>query len=243
MNMKKILSNYMMDMGLVPGKEKVDRILSFLKLIYDENRNINLVGTKDREQIFIRHFLDCISIYKYFYKHNIDKSDYLRIIDVGSGAGLPGILIALLNKNFDVTLLDSKKKYINFLVSIKSYLSLDNARIVEARAEDFSHSIYRESFDIVVSRAVSRMNYLCELMIPLCKIGGKIVMYKSKKAITELDESRKAISLLGADFDRIYEVDVPHLNEFRALVILNKSYKTPYIYPRKYAKIKKMPLM
>lgn len=230
-------------MGLKPGGGTITSIIKFLDIIYEKNLEINLVSAKSKEDIFIRHFLDCISIFSYFKESEFFDKKELKLIDVGSGPGLPGILIGVLKENFDVTLIDSRKKYIEFLNNVIKALSLRNLKIIYGRAEDIAHQYaYRERFDIVTARAVARIELLSELTIPLARTGGRIVLYKSRKAAEELDKSRKAISILGAEVESLHEVTVPLLNEYRVLIILNKTEETRYNYPRKYAKIKKIKL-
>jgi 16S rRNA (guanine527-N7)-methyltransferase len=243
MNLEFILKEYCSALGLKPGGETITSIIKFLDLIYEKNLEINLVSAKSKEDIFIRHFLDCISIFSYFKEKEFFKKKELKLIDVGSGPGLPGILIGALKENFDVTLIDSRKKYIEFLNNVLKILSLGNVKIIYGRAEEIAHQdSYREKFDIVTARAVARVDLLSELTIPLTRIGGRVVMYKSRKATEELDESRKAISVLGAEVESMHEVTVPLLNEYRVLIILNKTEETRYNYPRKYARIKKIQL-
>ena len=244
MNIYKILSEYLTDIGLTPEKESVDKIIQFLEIIYRENHNLNLVGTKEKEQIFTRHFLDCLSVYYYFGDISKQNNNQFRIIDVGTGAGLPGILIGIINKEAELILLDSRTKITGFLGDVVKELAIDNIKVVCGRAERLSHlKSYREKFDVVIARAVARVNVLCELMVPLCRTGGKVIMYKSRKLKEELPEAEKAISVLGAEVEGVLEIDVPYLNEYRALLVLNKSGQTEYKYPRKYARIIKMPIV
>lgn len=244
MNIKKALSEYMVSLGLRLEGPAADKILRFLDIVYIENNRFNLVGTTEKEKIFTRHFLDCLSIYNYLIGICKQNSNRLRIIDVGTGAGLPGILIGIINKEAVLTLLDSRAKITRFLGRVVDELAIDNVSVVCGRAEILSHqNSYREMFDIVVARAVSRINILCELMVPFCKIGGKAIMYKSRKLEDELPEAERAITVMGAEVEGIFEIDVPYLEEYRALLVLNKSRQTEYKYPRKYARIIKMPIV
>jgi len=230
----------MLSLGLRP-EQSLDKIVRFLDIIHTRNNKFNLVGTAGKEQIFIRHFLDCLSIYNYIPGTGSMKNNRLKIIDVGSGAGLPGVLIGIINKESEITLLDSRRKTTNFLDHIVDELSLENIRVICGRAEQLSHiGDYREVFDIVIARAVARVNILCELLLPFCKIGGKAVMYKSRKIREELKEAERVITIMGAEVEEVCEVKIPYLNEYRALLVLNKSRQTEYKYPRKYARIIKM---
>ena len=242
MNIDKKLSEYLGRLGLNLDKESLDRITKFLDIVHTGNNSLNLVGTMKKDQIFIRHFLDCLSIYDYLEGPGKLKNAPLKIIDIGSGAGLPGILIGIINRESEITLLDSRRKITEFLNFAVDKLSLFNIKVVCGRAEQISHiSGNREAFDLAVARAVARVSVLCELMVPFIKIGGKAIMFKSRKLQEELEDAENRINALGAEVEWIREVIVPGLDEYRTLLILNKSRKTEYKYPRKYAKIIKMP--
>ena len=244
MNINKTLSEYIYSLGLKTPLEALDKIIVFLDMVCRKNNVLNLVGTVEKEKIFVRHFLDCLSIYSYLSRISRGKNSLLRIIDIGSGAGLPGILISIINQDAEIILLDSRRKIARFLGQIIDDLAIDNAKVICERAEKLSHlSTFREGFDIVTARAVARVNILCELMLPFCKIGGKAVMYKSKKLKEELAEAGAAITIMGSELEEVLEVQVPYLNEPRTLLVLNKVMHTEYKYPRKYAKIIKKPLV
>ncbi len=240
---QEIIKIYLNDMGLCPNNSDIEKLLSYLDLLFEYNKSINLVGTKNRDEILIRHFFDCLSIFKFLNSPDskIDKSG--KFLDIGTGAGLPGILLSIFLKKAEVYLLDSKDKAITFLKKAINELKLDNAFILFGRAEELAHDAKcREKFDVVVSRALAKTSVLAELTIPFSKINGRVVLYKSKNLPEELRLSGETIKIIGAAVENILEVQVPCLNEYRALLILKKVVPTLYKYPRKYGKILAIPL-
>jgi 16S rRNA (guanine527-N7)-methyltransferase len=237
------IKNYIQDLGICPDESDIEKINIYLDILFEYNKNINLVGTKNRDEILIRHFFDCLSIFTFL---NCSDSKIIKInklLDIGTGAGLPGILLAIFLKKSEVYLLDSKNKAIIFLEKVVNVLKLDNVRVLPGRAEELAHDIkYREKFDIVVSRALAKTSVLTELALPFCKIGGKAILYKSKNLSEELRSSNEIIKNTGAEIENILEVKIPFLNEYRALLILKKEVPTIYKYPRKYGKILSEPL-
>ncbi len=242
-NLKKNIAKDLFLLNIKPNKCQLEKLLLYLNFIFKENQVHNLIGTKNLEEILSRHFYDCLAFFKFYKEFNLKENKYLKIIDVGTGPGLPGILLAIFLPNAEIFLLDSKSKFTNFLKKVVDALNLQNIEIINNRAEIIAHEeSYREIFDVVVSRAVAEMKILSELLIPLCKIGGKVVMYKGKKVYIEVENSKESIAVLGAKIDNIIEVDVPKLNEYRSLVILTKIKNTLCKYPRKYGRIIKKPV-
>ncbi|MBC7333061.1 MAG: 16S rRNA (guanine(527)-N(7))-methyltransferase RsmG, partial [Actinobacteria bacterium] len=207
----------------------------YLDFLYERNKHINLVGSKDRKDIFIRHFLDCLSVLKL----GEVFLDTQKIIDVGSGAGLPGILLAIFLQDCDMYLLEKRLKKVNFLHEAVGYLGLKNVKILSGRAEDLAHhKELRERFDLVMARAVARFDILCELTIPFCKIGGRIIFYKSRKVFEELKNYGEVVSTLGGKVLELREVEVPSLDEFRAFLVIVKIEETLKKFPRSVAKMR-----
>ncbi len=231
------------DLNVPYNSQKINKMFSFLEILYHEKSKHNLIGTKNKEDILVRHFYDCLSIFKFFNNRNLTAEKIYKILDVGTGAGLPGILLSIFMENSKVYLLDSKLKNINFLFYVKENLNLNNILIINDRAELLSHNQnFRENFDFVVCRALASVRVVSEMLIPFCKINGYIIIYKSKKIYDEIKEASNTIKLLGAKLEDIFEVSVPKLNEFRVLLILKKESNTLFKYPRIYAKIIKKPL-
>jgi 16S rRNA (guanine527-N7)-methyltransferase len=245
MDNKNIITASLSEINLNFTETDIDKIKKYIDILLEYNKQTNLVGTKLEQDIIIRHVLDSLSIFEYsnYFFKSCDREN-LKILDMGTGAGLPGILISIFLKDADIYLMDKKSKVIKFLKEVIYKLNLTNVYIIEGNAEYFGHDEkYRENFDVVLSRAFGKFNIACELMMPFCKIGGKVILYKSRKLHEEIEEYKNIIPILGGKIDKIFEVKVPNLDEYRALLLILKETSTLYKYPRKYAKILKMPLI
>ena len=239
---KKVMNKYLEKIGINNDSGKTDKVFEYLELVYEKNKIVNLIGTKEKEDIFIRHILDSLSIFniKIFKGGELNGK---RIIDIGTGGGLPGILLAIFLPQSEIVLLDKSKKKTDFLKEATEELKLKNILVITDRAEELSRKAgFREKFDIVITRAVTRFNILLELAIPFCTIHGKIIFYKSKKVFEEIKEHGEAISKLGGEFEEMYDIEVPNLEGFRTFLILKKDKRTLLKYPRNFAQIKKNPL-
>lgn len=243
MERKEILISSLNEINLDYNDSDINKIDEYISILLEFNKKYNLVGTKSEHDILIRHIIDSLSIFIYTDLFRTSGGKGLRILDIGTGAGLPGILISIFLRNNQVYLMDKKSKAIEFLRKAVQKLNLMNIKIIDGNAEDLGHDNgLRESFDIVLTRAVGKFNIVCELALPFCKIGGKTVFYKSKKVHEEVEKYRNIIPILGGKIDKILEVKVPYLDEYRAFLSLLKVKSTLYKYPRKYVKILKMPL-
>jgi len=238
-----ILIQSLRELGIDFSGSQVETLEKYLDLVYEHNQRFNLIGTKDKKGILIRHILDSISILRYEKIIFGDVRHPGRILDVGTGAGLPGVPLSIFLNDKIFYLLDMTLKKINFLNMVVEKLGVKNIRVLRGRAEELGKdALYRETFDIVLSRAVAKFDILGELTIPFCRINGKIIFYKSKKIFTELEGNMEAISKLGGKVDNLLEVEVPNLNEYRAFLVIKKIRKSPGIYPRNFNKIIKQPL-
>lgn len=243
MNTFDILRESFTDLGISFSQDHIRILEKYLDLVYEYNMKFNLIGTKDKTGILIRHILDSVSILKYENIFFGNRNHEQKVLDLGTGAGLPGALLSIFLKNKTFYLLDKALKKINFLNMMVEELGLKNVRIIRGRAEEMGNETpYREAFDIVLSRAFANFNILSELTIPFCRINGKIIFYKSKKIFTELESNREVISKLGGKVDNLLEVEVPYLNEYRTFLVIKKVFKSPVIYPRTFNKIVKRPL-
>ncbi len=238
----KILRSSLRQLNIIFTDDQIGALIKYLDLVCENNKKINLVGTKDKKQILIRHILDSLSILR-FKDYFDQKNKSARILDIGTGAGFPGIIIAIFLKENTVYLLDKSLKKINFLRAVAEELKIKNIEVIRGRAEELSmQTLFREDFDIVLARAVAKFNVLCELAIPFCKINGKIIFYKSRKIFKESVLYKEVISKLGGEVEDLLEVKVPYLDDFRSFLVINKILKTPDIYPRRYSRIKHRPL-
>ena len=206
-----------------------------MQLLLEWNEKINLTTIVEPEQIIVKHFLDSLTIKKYI-------EDEKNIIDVGTGAGFPGMPLAI-EKNNNVTLLDSLNKRINFLNDVKEKIGLENVVTVHSRAEDAAKDKkYRECFDYAVSRAVAPMNVLLEYLLPFVKVGGKVICMKGPNVKEEMDNSEKVAKILGGKIEKVEELEIPEIDMKRTVVIVKKIEKTSSKYPRKAGTPSKEPL-
>jgi len=220
--------------------ESVSKIMVLLDEIYNFNIITNIVGSKEKDDIFYRHIMDCISIFNLRQEFNQELLQGKKILDLGTGAGLPGLLFSILLDKTQIVLFEKQQKKINFLKGMIAQLDLRNTIVIDTPAEYAAkENNYREAFDICVGRAVAKINILLELIIPFCKINGKILLYKSRKVFLEAEENLEKLEKLGTVINRIAEIKVPFLDEFRAILILDKRTKTPEKYPRDFSIIKK----
>lgn len=209
----------------------------YMEQLLEWNEKINLTAITEPNDIILKHFIDSITINKH-----IEKG--YSLIDVGTGAGFPGIPLKILNKDLNVTLLDSLNKRIKFLDNLKEMLDIKDINCLHSRAEEISkNKDYRECFDIVTSRAVARLNTLVEYMIPLVKIGGKCICMKGSVIQEEIEESKKAIEVLGGKIEVIEKFQLPGTDIERNIVIIRKISHTPSQYPRKSGIPSKQPII
>lgn len=210
----------------------------FFELLVEWNKKMNLTGITEYAEVLSKHFFDSLTCIK-----GLDDWSNKKIIDVGTGAGFPGVPMKIANPTIEITLLDSLSKRINFLEVVSETLGLENVELIHGRAEDYGqNSDYRESYDGAISRAVADLAVLSEYVLPFIKIGGVFVAQKSISAMDEIELAKKAIGILGGEIRDIIEVKVPGIDIVHALVIIEKVQLTPAKYPRKAGKPTKKPL-
>ena len=215
--------------------KNIEKFYKYMQILLEWNEKINLTTIVEPEQIIVKHFLDSLTIKKYI-------EDEKNIIDVGTGAGFPGVPLAIETEN-NVTLLDSLNKRINFLNDVKEKIGLENVVTVHSRAEDATKDKkYRECFDYAVSRAVAPMNVLLEYLLPFVKVGGKVICMKGPNVKEEMDNSEKVAKILGGKIEKVEELEIPEIDMKRTVVIVKKIEKTSSKYPRKAGTPSKEPL-
>ncbi len=213
--------------NIVFKEEQIRKFYTYMNLLIEWNNKINLTAITEPNEIIIKHFIDSLTILKYF-------EDKETVIDVGTGAGFPGIPIKIMKENVKVTLLDSLNKRINFLNEVIEQLELKNIETVHSRIEDFGRNKKnREKFDVVTSRAVANLTTLSEYMVPLTKIGGKCICMKGLNVEEEIEKSKNAIKILGGEIVKIEKLKLPEEKSDRNIIIINKQKNTPAKYPRK----------
>ena len=205
--------------------------------LLEKNRVMNLTAITAPEEVAALHMLDCAALL------NFADLDGKTLIDVGTGAGFPGLALKILVPSLSVTLLDGLNKRLDWLAETAEALGLDRVTTLHARAEDAGRGLaLREAFDFAAARAVAGLPVLCELCLPFVKVGGKFLAMKGPEADAELEEAREAIALLGGLPAGVYPYSIPGRSEQRRLVIVEKTAPTPQRYPRRWAKIQNHPL-
>lgn len=218
---------------------QISQFEKYYELLIEWNEKINLTAITEKDEVWKKHFEDSISIVKAIDMNSVDS-----LIDVGTGAGFPGIPIKIMFPHIKLTLLDSLNKRINFLNLVIDELGLDNVETIHGRAEDFGKDKkYRENFDLCVSRAVANLSTLSELCIPFIKIGGNFVSYKAEKADEELLAAKKAISILSSGDIKSVELVLSNSDYNRKLIVINKKKSTPGKFPRKAGTPAKEPIV
>jgi 16S rRNA (guanine527-N7)-methyltransferase len=231
---KSALSEGAAELGFGISDVTADTVDKYRLYLSEKNKELNLTAVEGELELAQRHFLDSLSL--------LPCTDFKdkRVIDIGSGAGFPGLPLKIAVPSIDLTLLDSIGKKVDFLNSLCSQLSV-NASCIQGRAEDLSHlSGMRAAFDIAVSRALARLNILSELCLPFVKTGGLFLAMKAKDYKEELAEAERGITLLGGTLERVYDYCIAGVE--RSVIIIRKSGETPDAYPRRFAKIQKSPL-
>lgn len=231
---KKLLVEEAVNNNVMIPDVSVDNFYLYMNNLLEWNKKINLTAIKEEKDVIVKHFIDSIFINKYIVG--------CKLLDIGSGAGFPGIPLKLVNDDLEITLIDSVNKKVNFMNNVIQTLDLKNIVAVHVRAEDMAHdSQFRENYDVVVSRAVANMTTLVEYMLPFVKLGGKCLCLKGPNSNSEINLSKKAIKKLGGEIDNIVSYKIGD-NE-RNLVVINKIKFTEQTYPRKQGKPLKEPLI
>lgn len=223
--------------GVTLNETQLEQFYNYKNLVIEWNEKINLTAITDDLEFAVKHFVDSLTINKYIEPNK-------TIIDIGTGAGFPGIPIKILNKENKVILFDSLNKRLKVLEEIIGKIGLNNIETLHGRAEEtFKNKNYREKYDIATSRAVAALNVLAELMLPAVKVGGMCICMKGNNADIEIEEGKKAIKELGGEIIKVEKLILPELNLERNIVIIKKIKQTANKYPRKPGTPQKEPIV
>ena len=230
--LRKLLSEINVDIT----ENQISKFYEYMNLLLEWNEKINLTAITKQDEIILKHFVDCLTIQKYIVKNK-------KIVDIGTGAGFPGIPLAIMNESNNFVLVDSLNKRINFLNDVKEKIKLENMEAIHSRAEEFcQNKKYREKFDIAVSRAVANLSTLSEYCIPFIAKNGKFISYKSSISSEEIQNAKSAIKILGGAVVEEKTVHLPCSDMDRTFVVVNKTNNTEKKYPRKAGTPSKEPL-
>lgn len=233
--MTELLQNGFSAMKLSVSDAQIAQLEDFTARMLETNKVMNLTRITDPKEIAQKHLLDCASLLQ------IADFSQKSVVDVGCGAGFPGMPLHILCPSCQLTLLDSLGKRIRFLQGCIDEMQLSDIEAVHARAEEFAAK-HREQYDFAVSRAVAQLNVLAELSLPLVKQGGAFIAMKSKDSDDELEHAKKAIRLLGGEIETVTDYTIPDTDITHRLVVIRKKNHTPKQYPRPFRKISASPL-
>ncbi|MCM1241263.1 MAG: 16S rRNA (guanine(527)-N(7))-methyltransferase RsmG [Roseburia sp.] len=230
------------ELSISLNEKQICQFMSYYELLIEWNRVMNLTAITDFEEVCKKHFIDSLCFVKVFDDDTLQKK--LSVIDIGTGAGFPGIPLKIVFPDLKITLLDSLQKRVNFLETVIEKLSLENMEVIHGRAEDFAKKgKLREKYDICVSRAVANLSTLSEYCLPYIKNNGYFISYKSEKISEEMEKAKNAIFILGGSIEKQIEFILPGSDIYRNLVVIRKIKETPALYPRKAGIPSKNPLI
>lgn len=233
---KREFEKYLAKMNISLLKEQYGQFYAYMELLIEWNEKMNLTAITDPKEIILKHFVDSLTIAKYVKE---DKS----IIDMGTGAGFPGIPIKIYRKDVKVVLADSLNKRIKFLDEVIDKLKLENVETIHCRAEELGkNKQYREKFDYATSRAVANLSTLSEYLMPFVKLNGKCIFMKTIEVEEELEKAKKAIKTLGGKIEKVDKFEIPESDLGRSIIIVKKEKITPSKFPRKPGTPTKEPL-
>lgn len=230
----KELKNKAKQINIVLEEKQIENFYNYMNLLLEWNEKMNLTAITEPNEVILKHFIDSLTI------ANLIEKDQ-KVIDVGTGAGFPGIPLSIV-KEENITLLDSLNKRITFLEEVINKLELKNIKAIHARVEEFAkNKKERESYDIATSRAVAPLNVLLEYLLPLVKIGGKCICMKGSNT-EEIEKAKNALKILGGEIEKIEKITLPESDIERNIIIVKKVKETPSKYPRKPGTPSKEPI-
>lgn len=233
--MREFLEEGIKRLGIEISKSSVENLLKYLKILVEYNSHTNLTAIRDEEGILEKHFMDSMLVHQFF--NESDKS----AIDIGTGAGFPGMVLAICNPQIEFTLMDSVGKKTNFLNIVKEELGLKNVTVVNARAEEFITDENRESYSVGLCRGVSKLPTILEYMIPFLKVEGRFLVQKSPDTGEEL-QAVNALEILKSEITKEYNLELPYCKDSRKVILITKKGTTDKKYPRKTGIPLKKPL-
>lgn len=236
--MSDILQQGLQELKITVSSDALKQFEQLKSLLIEWNEKINLTAITESAEVDIKHFLDSATCLATGY-----IKDGAEVIDVGTGAGFPGVPVKILNESLNVTLLDSLNKRIKYLEDVVNKLELKNVKLIHSRAEDGgSNKLYREKYDVALSRAVAAMNVLCEYCLPFVKVGGYFICQKGPSYKEELENAAKAIEILGGRVKEVKGYTLPNTDITHYIIIIEKVKETPTKYPRKAGKPSSEPI-
>ena len=223
--------------------DQINCFEKYYELLIEKNKVMNLTAITDKEDVIVKHFIDSIALIPYLTDKGINTNNDLKIIDIGTGAGFPGLPLKIMMPDVKFTLLDSLNKRVSFLNEVIDELELKDIEALHGRAEDYaSDNKYREKYDICVSRAVANLSTLSEYCIPFVKEDGFFISYKAGESEEEINKSKNAIKILGGKINKVEEFVLPGTDASRVFVFIRKQELTDKKYPRKAGVPAKKPL-
>lgn len=234
----KVLEQGCEELEILLDDEKKQQFIDFYEYLIEKNKVMNLTGITEFQEVLVKHFLDSLACVK-----AVDMKNIKKVMDIGTGAGFPGIPLKIAFPHLEACLLDSLKKRVNFLEETFQLLKLENITAIHGRAEEYAkNKSYREQYDLCVSRAVSNLATLSEYCLPYVKVGGKFVSYKSGTVQEELKQAEKAVKILGGKIQNVVYFNLPDSEIQRSLVVIEKVKPTAGRFPRKAGTPLKEPL-
>ena len=225
----------LLELNINITEDQLQKLEKYYELLIEWNEKINLTGITKKEEVYLKHYYDCLNICRIIDLNSIDT-----LCDVGTGAGFPGMVLKIVFPNLKITLVDSLQKRLKFLEIVKEELKLSDIDMIHTRAEEYAIK-NREKFDVVTARAVAPLNILIEYCIPLVKLNGYFIPLKANIE-EEINNSQNALEQLNSNIEKIIEFNLPIENSHRSILLIKKCGKTNKKFPRKYSEIKKKPL-
>lgn len=226
------------DLNIHLTEKQIGQFMTYYEMLVETNKVMNLTAITEFDEVIDKHFVDSLALIQ-----SVDLNRPLKVIDVGTGAGFPGIPLKIAFPELEIVLLDSLNKRIQFLNQVIATLGLDKISTIHGRAEDFGKNPqYREQFDLCVSRAVANLSTLSEYCVPFVHIGGRFISYKSGKVQEELENAKKAVDILGGKLESCLNYALADTDMERSLVVIEKVKSTKKAYPRKAGKPTREPL-